>query len=207
MDLPLVLCLCLFPFLQLTVSKGDGPASCPVSVAPLVMDLTLSLNHYLVYSKHWGWAWLFYWIILQFIESNGYRSGSFIESFSSSQIARVMGLTLHWIILQFTESSGDGHDSFKQSFSSLQKAVAMSLTLSLSHSPVYIKEGWWARLFHRIILQFTEYKGDGPDSFIESFFSVQKARVMGLTLSLNPSPAYRKQWWWASSWTNVSNFS
>jgi hypothetical protein len=32
MGLPLVLCLCFFPFLQLTVSKGDGPASCAMSV-------------------------------------------------------------------------------------------------------------------------------------------------------------------------------
>jgi hypothetical protein len=106
-------------------------------------------------------------------------------------------ILFHWIILQFTESNGDGPDSFTKSFSILQKASVMGLTLSFNHSSVHRKQGWWAWLFHWVILQFTESHGDGPDSFTETFSSLQKAMVMGLTLSLRHSPVYRKPWWWA----------
>ena len=122
MGLPLVLCLCLFPFLQLTVSKGHGPASCPVSVASLVMDLTLSYNHSLVYRKQWWWVWLFQRIILQITESSG----------------DWWACVFYWVILQFTECKNDGPDFFTESFSSLQNAKMMGLPLGLmspaSHS-------------------------------------------------------------------------
>jgi hypothetical protein len=109
--------------LYIAGSKGDGHASCAmsvplpfppthgkqgwwtcllscvsVSVSPLVMGMTLSFNHSPVYRKQGWWAWVFHWTSLQFTESNWLSHGT---------------------ILQFTKSNSDGPDSFTESFSSL----------------------------------------------------------------------------------------